>query len=352
MNVHMLGGVPMRKEYKIKGLDCANCAAKLETRLNKIEDYDEVIVNFMSQKLIVESSKDIDEVKLKKDIENINMVVSIEEVNKHHHHEEECSCGHEHHHHHEEECSCGHEHHHHHEEECSCGHEHHHHEEECSCGHEHHHHHEEECSCGHEHHHHHEEGCSCGHEHHHEHSEHHLDQNTRVFLLDGIDCANCAAKVESRVGKLDGVNEVSMNFIQKKLYLKSNREDLVEEIQKICNGVESGMIVSELSKADTQVFLIEGLDCANCAAKVEALIGKMDGVQEASLNFIQKKLYIRSDKKFSSDEIQEVARRVEGNVEVFKEKEVKEEKKKTNYLPLIVFAICLICAASTKIMTL
>ena len=298
----------MRKEYKIKGLDCANCAAKLETRLNKIEDYDEVIVNFMSQKLIVESSKDIDEVKLKKDIENINMVVSIEEVNKHHHHEEECSCGHEHHHHHEEECTCGHDHHEHK----------------------------------------HEEECSCGHEHHHEHSEHHLDQNTRVFLLDGIDCANCAAKVESRVGKLDGVNEVSMNFIQKKLYLKSNREDLLEEIQKICNGVESGMIVSELNKADTQVFLIEGLDCANCAAKVEAVIGNMDGVQEASLNFIQKKLYIRSDKKFSSDEIQEVARRVEGNVEVFKEKEVKEEKKKTNYLPLIVFAICLICAASTK----
>ena len=47
------------------------------------------------------------------------------------------------HHHHDEECGCGHEHHHH-DEECGCGHEHHHHDEECGCGHEHHHHDEEE----------------------------------------------------------------------------------------------------------------------------------------------------------------------------------------------------------------
>ena len=47
----------MHKEYKLKGLDCANCAAKLEAGLNKIKDYDDVIVNFMSQKLIIESSK-------------------------------------------------------------------------------------------------------------------------------------------------------------------------------------------------------------------------------------------------------------------------------------------------------
>ena len=66
----------MRKEYKLKGLDCANCAAKLEAGLNKIKDYDDVIVNFMSQKLIIESSKEIDEKKLQKDIENIKQNVT------------------------------------------------------------------------------------------------------------------------------------------------------------------------------------------------------------------------------------------------------------------------------------
>jgi len=431
----------MRKEYKIKGLDCANCAAKLESGLNKIKDYDDVVVNFMNQKLIIEAKKEWDEEKLKKDIENINFVVSIEPILKNTHHPEygeECGCGHEHHHHHEhkhehgEECGCGHEHHHEHKhehgEECSCGHEHHHehkheHGEECGCGHEHHHHHEhkhehgeecgggyehhhhhehkhehgEECSCGHEHHHehkhehgeecscghehHHEhkhehehgEECSCGHEHHHEHkhqhehgeecgcghdhsdvhaSHHHHDESTRIFLLDGIDCANCAAKVEERVGKLDGVREASVNFMQKKLYLKSDRDDLVAEIQKICNGVESGMKVSEIVKhKPDQIFVIEGLDCANCAAKVEAAVGKLEGVTNASLNFMQKKLYITSQKKFTVEEIQEAARMTEPDVVVHLEHQVVEEvveAKKKNYLPLVLFVIALIGIFATN----
>ena len=107
-----------------------------------------------------------------------NMVDELMAEVKHHHHDEECGCGHHHeHHHHDEECGCGHHHeHHHHDEECCCGHhhEHHHHDEECGCGHHHeHHHHDEECGCGHHHeHHHHDEECGCGH--HHEH--HHHDE--------------------------------------------------------------------------------------------------------------------------------------------------------------------------------
>ena len=53
----------------------------------------------------------------------------------HHHHDGECSYGH--HHEHGEKCSCGHHHeHHHHDDECSCGH--HHHDDDCGCGHHHH----------------------------------------------------------------------------------------------------------------------------------------------------------------------------------------------------------------------
>ncbi len=74
----------------------------------------------------------------------------IEEIEHHHHDDEECG-----HHHHDEECG-----HHHHEEECE---HHHHHDEECEHHHHdnhhhdnHHHEHGEECTCGcHDHHHHH-----------------------------------------------------------------------------------------------------------------------------------------------------------------------------------------------------
>lgn len=41
----------MTKTYKLKNLDCANCAAKIENALNKLSDMQEVSVSFMTQKL-------------------------------------------------------------------------------------------------------------------------------------------------------------------------------------------------------------------------------------------------------------------------------------------------------------
>ncbi|HHW48778.1 MAG TPA: heavy metal transporter [Clostridiaceae bacterium] len=39
-------------------------------------------------------------------------------------------------------------------------------------------------------------------------------------------------------------------------------------------------------------FILEGLDCANCAAKIENAINKVDGVKEATVNFLTTKLTI------------------------------------------------------------
>ena len=44
-----------------------------------------------------------------------------------------------------------------------------------------------------------------------------------------IDCANCAAKVEDAINKLDGVEEVKVNFMAQKFSLVAN-DDRVDEI--------------------------------------------------------------------------------------------------------------------------
>jgi copper chaperone CopZ len=44
-----------------------------------------------------------------------------------------------------------------------------------------------------------------------------------------------------------------------------------------------------------KTFKLQGLECANCAAKMEARIGKLDGVTSASVNFITTKLVIEGD---------------------------------------------------------
>ena len=44
-----------------------------------------------------------------------------------------------------------------------------------------------------------------------------------------------------------------------------------------------------------KTFKMIDLDCANCAAKMEAAIKKIDGVQDAAVNFMTQKLTIQAD---------------------------------------------------------
>ena len=89
----------MIKEYYIKGLDCANCAAKLENRLKHIDCLQSVNINFFNRKLIIK----VDEEDLEKAYQQILKITKKVEPNvtysekedEHEHHS--CECGHEHH---------------------------------------------------------------------------------------------------------------------------------------------------------------------------------------------------------------------------------------------------------------
>ena len=45
----------MRKTYKLTDLDCAHCAAKIETAVKKLHTVSDVQVNFLSQKMVLEA---------------------------------------------------------------------------------------------------------------------------------------------------------------------------------------------------------------------------------------------------------------------------------------------------------
>lgn len=63
-----------------------------------------------------------------------------------------------------------------------------------------------------------------------------------------------------------------------------------------------------------KVFKLQDLDCANCAAKMEAAIQKIDGVSDATVSFMTQKMTIEADEgRFDAilDEIVRVCRKVE-----------------------------------------
>ena len=56
-----------------------------------------------------------------------------------------------------------------------------------------------------------------------------------VLKLEGLDCANCAAKIEKAVSKIQGVEDLNVVFMTQKLSFTTEREDvdaLVEQISK------------------------------------------------------------------------------------------------------------------------
>ena len=130
-----------RKVYIIEGLDCANCAARIEARFNALPEVQEATITFATRQLRL-TAEDPDSL-IKKLTEIARTVESGATITPRDGHRHEPS--HEHHH----GCNCGH--HHDHDHECGCGH-HHEHEHECGCGHHHEHEHD------HEHHHDHGDG--------------------------------------------------------------------------------------------------------------------------------------------------------------------------------------------------
>ncbi len=48
----------MKKTYKVLNLDCANCAAKFEAAVKKIDGVDNAQVNFLTEKLVIEANEE------------------------------------------------------------------------------------------------------------------------------------------------------------------------------------------------------------------------------------------------------------------------------------------------------
>ena len=63
----------------------------------------------------------------------------------------------------------------------------------------------------------------------------------KKFKLQDLDCANCAAKMEEAIKKLDGVNDASVNFMMQKMTIDaedSRFDEIMKEVVTVCAKVE------------------------------------------------------------------------------------------------------------------
>ena len=61
------------------------------------------------------------------------------------------------------------------------------------------------------------------------------------YILEGLECANCAAKMENEISKLDGVNSASVSFMTTKMTLElveEKFEEIIKQVEKIIKKLE------------------------------------------------------------------------------------------------------------------
>lgn len=68
----------------------------------------------------------------------------------------------------------------------------------------------------------------------------------KQFKMSDLDCASCAAKMEDAIRKIDGVHDVTVNFLRQKLTLDADDdrfEDILDEAVRLCRRVEPDCVI-------------------------------------------------------------------------------------------------------------
>lgn len=69
----------------------------------------------------------------------------------------------------------------------------------------------------------------------------------KKFKLTDLDCANCAAKIEDAIKKLDGVNDASVSFMMQKMTIDADDarfDEIMKEVVEVCKKVEPDCIIN------------------------------------------------------------------------------------------------------------
>ncbi len=174
-----------KKIYRMENLGCANCAAKMEAKFNAHPGVEAATIAFATRQLHL-TAEDCDALipelqAIARTVEGGIVIVPKDGQPKQ---EAACTCGH---------------------------HEH---------GHD--------CGCGHGH----SDACTCG------------QKQSKVYIMENLGCANCAAKMEAKFNAHPGVEAATIAFATRQLHLTAEDCDaLIPELQAIARTVEGGIVI-------------------------------------------------------------------------------------------------------------
>ena len=167
----------------------------------------------------------------------------------------------------------------------------------------------------------------------------------KQFKLSGVTCQACVRRIETKVGKLEGVKSAVVNLATEELtveydYERINKNEIEDEVKEIGYGIEEKIEASEFQ------VNIEGISCQACVANIERKVKKLDGVISAEVNLATNRgRFIYDSKRIKGSEIIEVINNLGGYKAVRDEeakledeiKKIEESKKELREFKTAIF---------------
>lgn len=119
----------------------------------------------------------------------------------------------------------------------------------------------------------------------------------KEYDIVNLHCGGCALKVETAIDKMDFIKDVSLNFLTKKVVIKTNRKDstkLLLELNDLVDKLEPGVklvdpLINKKQKLKVEYDIIN-LHCGGCAIKIEKALEETPHFQSVNVNFLKKKV--------------------------------------------------------------
>ena len=134
------------------------------------------------------------------------------------------------------------------------------------------------------------------------------------------------------------MTSATVDFVSKKLTIeavnKQAFDKILPEVAAIVNKIEPDVkiIDTEPEVVNKTTVILEGLGCANCAAKIEAEVNSLDGVKFAAVDFLSRKLTLETDQGMDAAalirRIQGIVKKIEPDVNVILEETTARDQSK------------------------
>lgn len=127
--------------------------------------------------------------------------------------------------------------------------------------------------------------------------DHHLESYiSEIIPLTGLHCGDCADKLQKAVSRIEGMELCEVQFAASKMRVgydasKASQDAIFSKVRGLGYDIDA----SYFKQSGKKIFRINGMDCADCAQKLEMRVGAINGIRSVSVNYGAAKMTVEHD---------------------------------------------------------